>query len=573
MFVCAAGPALAQTGISHQPVACVIAGKYPRMQACIDEPEGVVGARVFFRAEGTTTWYHVVMQREAACFAAALPRPKKDMVGRHVEYYVDADHRRLGSPRTPEHAALVVRTNGECAQPLVAAVSAAGPSAVFPALPSGFAAGGLGAGAVTAVVAGGAAAGGAAVAVAAPDPEPEPSAAPPPTTRPDTTPPTSPSPPPPAGLTVACTSTPDRGAIPLAVKFEATASGGTGSYAFRWDFGDATREAGDGPSVEHVYRTAGQYRALLVVTSGTASQECARTIAAGGARQVTLSANLTGDGSGRVETTPSGIDCGKTCSADFDEGTTVEFTASANRGSRFAGWSGLCSGRGACRVDLPLPRAARPVVTAAFELSEPKQPTLTVSTQGNGAVISSPSGISCGRSCSAQFAEGTAVTLSPEAGPGATFAGWGGDCTGAGTGKCEVTMSADRNVTATFNSIGSSGTSSAAPPDLARTAAWRSRLEPGRGTLRVGSYATIVAGGDTLVGLPAGTEEVRVELELPPDARTGLWLFESQSPEVVDPGTLRVLAGQVVEVGPGRIAFRLRGGERASFAFRTRPVR
>jgi serine protease AprX len=75
---------------------------------------------------------------------------------------------------------------------------------------------------------------------------------------------------------------------------------------------------------------------------------------------------------------------------------------------------------------------------------------LTVAKSGGGAwtVTSSPAGISCGTTCSAVFADGTAVTLTATADSGSTFAGWSGDC--SGTGPCTVTMSADHAVTATF---------------------------------------------------------------------------------------------------------------------------
>src|SRR4030095_5071959 len=158
-LVVSAGAVVAQP-LEHQPVSCLVAGQYPRLSACIDDPDGVTAARVFFRAAGTSTWYHVDLQREQACFAGALPRAKRELVGRHVDYYVEADHRRLGAPRTAESHPLVVRSAGDCKGPLVAAFAASGPAAVLPALPSGFAAGGLGAGTVAAVVGGGVAAGG-----------------------------------------------------------------------------------------------------------------------------------------------------------------------------------------------------------------------------------------------------------------------------------------------------------------------------------------------------------------------------------------------------------------------------
>jgi hypothetical protein len=57
--------------------------------------------------------------------------------------------------------------------------------------------------------------------------------------------------------------------------------------------------------------------------------------------------------------------------------------------------------------------------------------------------------VSCGATCVASFATGTTVTLSAVAASGSTFAGWGGACTNL-TGACIVSMTAARDVTATF---------------------------------------------------------------------------------------------------------------------------
>lgn len=75
---------------------------------------------------------------------------------------------------------------------------------------------------------------------------------------------------------------------------------------------------------------------------------------------------------------------------------------------------------------------------------------------GSGTVTSSPSGINCGSTCSATFTSGAVVTLTATAASGSTFAGWNGACTGMG--GCTVSMTASRNVTATFNTTGTGGT-------------------------------------------------------------------------------------------------------------------
>jgi len=76
--------------------------------------------------------------------------------------------------------------------------------------------------------------------------------------------------------------------------------------------------------------------------------------------------------------------------------------------------------------------------------------TLSVSKTGTGSgtVTSSPSGINCGSTCSASYADGTNVTLTATPASGSTFAGWD-VCTGTGT--CTVSMTVSGSVTATFN--------------------------------------------------------------------------------------------------------------------------
>jgi hypothetical protein len=89
--------------------------------------------------------------------------------------------------------------------------------------------------------------------------------------------------------------------------------------------------------------------------------------------------------------------------------------------------------------------------------------SVTKSGTGTGTVTSNPAGISCGATCSAEFTESTVVTLSKAADSGSEFVEWTGACTG--TGACEVTMSAAKSVTATFDEAesGSEFTDSSSP--------------------------------------------------------------------------------------------------------------
>ncbi len=206
--------------------------------------------------------------------------------------------------------------------------------------------------------------------------------------------------------------------------------------------------------------------------------------------QTTMGSELvvttSGAGEGTVTSVPAGIDCGVACVHTFDLGDTVTLTATEHAGSVFAGWSGDCAGTApSCQVVMDGSRA----VTALFDTATH---SLTVSTEGagTGTVTSVPPGIDCGADCFGTFPEGDTVTLTAEADPGVTFAGWSGDCSGTNP-VCVVTMNADRAVTARFTLV---------PLDVARS---------GRGSGTVAS---------TPAGIDCGTD---CHAEYPQDS----WVF------------------------------------------------
>ncbi len=168
----------------------------------------------------------------------------------------------------------------------------------------------------------------------------------------------------------------------------------------------------------------------------------------GSTNNFALTVSPAGTGTGTVTSAPAGISCPTTCSANFASGTAVTLTAAAAEGSTFAGWTGSgCSGTGTCVVTV----TAATAVTATFNTTNNFALTVTPAGTGAGTVMSAPAGIICPTTCSANFASGTAVTLTAVAGEGSTFAGWtGGGC--SGTGTCVVTVTAATAVTATFNS-------------------------------------------------------------------------------------------------------------------------
>jgi len=239
-----------------------------------------------------------------------------------------------------------------------------------------------------------------------------------------------------------------------------------------------------------------------------------------------VSVTKSGDGAGLVTSIPAGISCGGGCSVTYSAGTVVTLFASATSGSKFAGWSGDCSGAGSCRVvgNAQLNVAARfnllpstsstggassstgtpsttgavaaggssifaststPVAgaassTAALPANRPSAPddrsasvydvVVAKSGDGAGTVSSKPGGIECGNGCAMTYMAGIPVTLiaMPEA--GSRFDGWSGQC--SGKGACTVSGSGAISVTARFTRL--------SPGDLTGPATPRYTFDPDR---------------------------------------------------------------------------------------------
>jgi Divergent InlB B-repeat domain len=114
------------------------------------------------------------------------------------------------------------------------------------------------------------------------------------------------------------------------------------------------------------------YTPTITVTDshGTQASSSPLTIALA-ARISALHVAVTGGGSGGVSSSPAGINAcgtpGGACEASYDDGTVVTLTAQPTAGSEFAGWSGGCSGAGACQVTI----GAGTTPTARFEQAPP----------------------------------------------------------------------------------------------------------------------------------------------------------------------------------------------------------
>jgi hypothetical protein len=160
-----------------------------------------------------------------------------------------------------------------------------------------------------------------------------------------------------------------------------------------------------------------------------------------------------GSGSGTIKSSPAGIDCGATCSASFDKGSTVALTAASGLHSQAVQWSGCTSVvKGKCLVTMSSAKS----VTATFEL-EPGFVlyglTVTKGGTGTGTVTSSPAGIDCGSTCSTEVFSKTKVTLIATPAPGSAFSHWtGGFC--SGEAPCTRAITSTRTVKAVFNAVG-----------------------------------------------------------------------------------------------------------------------
>jgi hypothetical protein len=150
--------------IDHRAVGCMVAERFPVLEARIAPADGISRARVFFRASGTPAWYFVDMRPERDAFVGVLPKPLKST--KAVEYYVQAVDSSLREGRTADANARVAESAAGCPAGALAAGVLASASVVVSgaaggaALPVGFSSVGLLPGGIAGAAAGGAGSGG-----------------------------------------------------------------------------------------------------------------------------------------------------------------------------------------------------------------------------------------------------------------------------------------------------------------------------------------------------------------------------------------------------------------------------
>jgi hypothetical protein len=180
--------------------------------------------------------------------------------------------------------------------------------------------------------------------------------------------------------------------------------------------------------------------------SGTATT-C--TVAMSDERAVTAqfdkdrSLSLSIKGHGTIASTPAGLDCPSACQAAFPRHAVVQLTATPAAGWAFFAWNGACSGT-SCSVtldeDAHVGAEFRPYVV------------LTVARTGKGSgTVTSSSGISCGKRCSAKVVAGTTVTLRAKASKHSRFDHWSGACASfKAKPACTLKLSRAAGVVAAF---------------------------------------------------------------------------------------------------------------------------
>ena len=168
-------------------------------------------------------------------------------------------------------------------------------------------------------------------------------------------------------------------------------------------------------------------------------------------------AKAEGSGPGKVSSY-GGLTCLYACtqtSALIKEGTAVTVQEAPAKHFHFAGWSGACSGKGACELTMGEDHK----VIADFE-EDPKF-SLSLSKEGGGQALikTKPAGVLCGYTCTAaaaSFYEGETIEVSWKLNKGTTKLTWAkgaGTCTGSSEaleGACTVTMDAAKDLTATL---------------------------------------------------------------------------------------------------------------------------
>jgi len=226
-------------------------------------------------------------------------------------------------------------------------------------------------------------------------------------------------------------------------------------------------------------------------------------------------------------------------------------------------------------VDAPAPppptKATLKFTPTVEPLFDCPLPTFNI-TPPNMGCLANPSP---GTPCSNTYAVGTVVKITAPTAVCGELVCWQGACFGnsdkAGS-VCALTMDTDK-VAGAFLAPDCTGiTSDDKPVGLA----WSIDLDaPGAvGQAVVDGQVVVAASGQRAQQLGRSREGAAIVTAtlLKADGKPGTWRFEAQPGESIEPGSLRVLQGDVALLTPTAVVFRLKGeaGERVSFSYRLR---
>jgi len=214
-------------------------------------------------------------------------------------------------------------------------------------------------------------------------------------------------------------------------------AGGMRSLVATWNVDIAPHANAVGPAV--ALPGAARYTLVFLGEIGLESTAVAGRVLHG------VAITRAGTGTGRVTSSSNAIDCGTTCTA-LASGGSMQLAATADAGSVFDHWEGDCSGtQSAFSLTIDTPKSC----TAVFRF-EGKHLSVVMSGIGQGSVTSTPAGISCGGTCTAEFATGSPVTLTATPASGSFFNGWRGACSGS-SASTVVTLTSDSVCEAIFD--------------------------------------------------------------------------------------------------------------------------
>jgi hypothetical protein len=536
-------------GIEHDGVDCIVAGKFPRMNACFQPASALATARVYFRVEGTEDWYYVEMGPEAPCYSGYLPKPGKQLIDKKLEYYVQATGKQYAEGQTQIYTPIVVSSEDRCQKKLAPFVSRASVR-VFPAMPGGFAASSF----PIAVVAGGGAAAaagvGAAVALSGDDDTTTTTQGSAPTTvavvttttttTVTTPPPTTPPPTTNSGPTARLRTNPDpiEGDSPLHVTFNMCGSTDPDGddLTFRFTFGDGAVQEGDSCSATHTY-TATAATTVRTHDSGS-SESCVKDAShpyACISRPYTASLSPVDrcQGVGAPEVQLTSPDRG-----DYYYPSVLNFRSAVTPGTSPAGGPVAIQKVRYFAEVAPMGYKPRALSGSAFVGEGTTPPSFPFDLANPCAALEIP-----------YYSEVTLFGLALD------------ECGNEGESN---------HVRVYLECYGYYASKTPAP--TASTLSWTNQLEvPGARTQVVlnGRSASYPGPGRSMALGEGRRGENRVEAHLIEATGPGLWSFQFLAGSL-EPGSLQAVAGQVAEISNDAITFRLNGepGEQVVFTFR-----